>query len=70
MTIALKMYVTDVDHIDWGEYAKMQPFAINIAQKRVRGDTSFYLVYGWDPRSTLEAYLPLRNTKLRDQDPR
>ncbi|POM70817.1 Reverse transcriptase, partial [Phytophthora palmivora] len=30
-------------------------FALNTAQDRVRGDTPFYLLHGWDPRSTLEA---------------
>ena len=36
----------------------------------MRGDTPFYLIHGWDTRSTLEAALPLGSTKLRDQYPR
>ena len=64
------MYVTDTDQKDWDEYAETLTFAINTAQDRVRGDTPFYLIHGGDPRSTLEATLPLESTKRRDQDPR
>jgi hypothetical protein len=70
LTRALKMYVTDTNQRDWDEYAERLTFAINTAQDRVRGDTPFYLIHGWDPRSTLEATLPLGSTKRRDQEPR
>ena len=62
------MYVTDVDMKDWDEYAEGLTFAMNTAQYRVRGDTPFYLIHGWDPRSMLEATLPLGSTKTRDVD--
>ncbi|KAG3156195.1 hypothetical protein PC128_g21924 [Phytophthora cactorum] len=39
-------------------------------QDRIRGDTPFYLVHGWDPRSTLETSIPVGSTKRRDRDPR
>ena len=68
-TQAIKMYVTDVDQKDWDENAERLTLAINTAQGRVRGDTPFYLIHGWDPRSTLEVTLPLRSTKTRDVDP-
>ena len=42
------MYVTDVNQQDWDEYAERLTFAINTAQDRVRGDTPFYLIHGWD----------------------
>ena len=67
---ALKMYVTDTDQNNWDEYAERLTFAINTAQNRVRGDAPFYLIYGWDPRSTMEATLPLGSTKRRDREPR
>uniref|UniRef100_A0AAV1U787 Chromo domain-containing protein n=1 Tax=Peronospora matthiolae TaxID=2874970 RepID=A0AAV1U787_9STRA len=51
------MYVDEVDQRDWDEYAERLTFAINTAQDRIRGDTPFYLIHGWDPRSTLEATL-------------
>ena len=53
------MYVLDVDQKDLDEYAERLTFEINTAQDRVRGDTPFYLIQGWDPISTLEAALPL-----------
>ncbi|KAG3186007.1 hypothetical protein C6341_g4133 [Phytophthora cactorum] len=70
ITRALKMYVQDRDQKDWDEYAERLTFAINTAQDRIRGDTPFYLVHGWDPRSTLEASIPVDSTKRRDRDPR
>ncbi|KAG2759361.1 hypothetical protein PC129_g20486 [Phytophthora cactorum] len=70
ITRALKMYVQDRDQKDWDEYAERLTFAINTAQDRIRGDTPFYLVHGWDPRSTLEASIPVSSTKRRDRDPR
>ncbi|OWY95470.1 LOW QUALITY PROTEIN: reverse transcriptase [Phytophthora megakarya] len=56
---ALKLYVRDLDQKDWDEYAERLTFAINTAHDRIRGDTPHYLVHGWDPRSTLEATLPV-----------
>lgn len=48
VTRALKMYVTDVNQQDWDKYAERLAFAINTAHDRVRGDTPFYLIHGWD----------------------
>ncbi|POM66458.1 Reverse transcriptase [Phytophthora palmivora] len=70
LTRAVKMYVEDIDLRDWDEYAKRLSFALNTAQDRVRGDTPFYLLHGWDPRSTLEAMIPLGSTRRRDREPR
>uniref|UniRef100_H3GFB6 Integrase catalytic domain-containing protein n=1 Tax=Phytophthora ramorum TaxID=164328 RepID=H3GFB6_PHYRM len=70
LTRALKMYVADVNQQDWDEYAERLTFAINTAHDRVRGETPFYLIHGWDPRSTLEASLPLGSTRRRDREPR
>ena len=70
LTHSLKMYVAEVDQRDWDEYAERLTFAINTAQDRVRGDTPFYLIHGWDPRSTLEATLSVGNTRTRDRDPK
>ena len=49
LTRALKMYVTNTNQKIWDEYAKRLTFSINTAQDRVRGDTPFYLIHGWDP---------------------
>ncbi|OWZ05873.1 LOW QUALITY PROTEIN: reverse transcriptase [Phytophthora megakarya] len=57
-TRALKMYVQDLDQRDWDEYAERLTFAINTARDRIRGETPFYMIHGWDPRSTVEAVIP------------
>ncbi|ETI53999.1 hypothetical protein F443_03141 [Phytophthora nicotianae P1569] len=58
------------ERMDWDEYAERLTFALNTAHDRIRGETSFYLVHGWDARSTLEATLPLGSTRRRDVEPR
>ncbi|KAK1942168.1 hypothetical protein P3T76_006490 [Phytophthora citrophthora] len=70
LTRAVKMYVADVNQKDWDEYAERRTFTLNTAQDRIRGDTPFFLVHGWDPRSTLEVSLPVGSTHRRDRDPR
>ncbi|POM73871.1 LOW QUALITY PROTEIN: Reverse transcriptase [Phytophthora palmivora] len=40
---------------DWDRFAEDLTFAPDTAQDRIRGDTPFYLLHGWDPLSTLEA---------------
>ncbi|GMF21124.1 unnamed protein product [Phytophthora fragariaefolia] len=57
---AVKMYITDIDQRDWDEYAERLTFALNTSYDRTRDETPFYLVHGWDARSTLEATLPGR----------
>ncbi|KAE9163340.1 hypothetical protein PF004_g30174 [Phytophthora fragariae] len=66
MTRALKMYVADEVQRNWDEYAERLTFAVNTAHDRIRGDTPFFLVHGWDPRTTLEATMPLGSTRRRD----
>ncbi|POM81868.1 Hypothetical protein PHPALM_100 [Phytophthora palmivora] len=63
------MYVQDLDQRDWDEYAERITFAINTAHDRIRGETPFYMVHEWDPRSTLEAVIPVGkqlNQRLRE----
>ena len=69
LTRALKMYVTDVNQKDWNDKAERLTLALTTSQDLVRGDTPFYLIHGWDLRSTLEALLPLGSTKRRDMTP-
>ncbi|OWZ21400.1 LOW QUALITY PROTEIN: reverse transcriptase [Phytophthora megakarya] len=69
-TRALKMYVQDLDQRDWDEYAERLTFAINTARGRIRGETPFYMIRGWDSRSTLEAVIPVGSTRRHDRDPR
>ncbi|POM76019.1 Reverse transcriptase [Phytophthora palmivora] len=69
-TRAIKMYVQDLDQRDWDEYAERITFAINTAHDRIRGEKPFYVVHGWDPRSTLEAVILVGSTQRHDRDPR
>ena len=55
---AVKLYVADPTQRDWDDYAERLVFAINTSHDRVRGDTPFYLMHGWEPRTTMEVNLP------------
>ncbi|OWZ06248.1 reverse transcriptase [Phytophthora megakarya] len=55
---------------DWDEYAERLTFAINTARDRIRGETPFYMIHDWDPRSALEAVIPVGSTRRYDRDPR
>ncbi|CAI5725615.1 unnamed protein product [Peronospora destructor] len=70
ITRSIKIYVSEVDQRDWDAYAERLTFALNTAQDRVRQETPFYLVHGWDARSTLEATIPLGSTKRLECEPR
>ncbi|GMF25375.1 unnamed protein product [Phytophthora fragariaefolia] len=70
LTRPVKMDVSDINQRDWDEYAERLTFALNTAQDRVGGDTPFYLMHGWDPRTTLEAMIPLGSTRRQDREPR
>ncbi|KAE8887576.1 hypothetical protein PF003_g28496 [Phytophthora fragariae] len=70
VTRAIKMYIADFDQRDWDEYAECLTFALNTSHDRTRNETPFFLVHGWDPRSTLEATLAVGNTSTRDAEAR
>ncbi|POM69833.1 LOW QUALITY PROTEIN: Hypothetical protein PHPALM_13841 [Phytophthora palmivora] len=70
LTRAVKMCFEGVDQQEWDEHAERLTFALNTAQDRIGGDTPFYLLHGWVPRSTLEAMIPLGSTRRRDREPR
>ncbi|OWY96986.1 reverse transcriptase [Phytophthora megakarya] len=70
LTRALKMYVADVNQQDWDDHAEWLTFALKTVHDRVRGETSFFFVHGWDPRSTLEAVVSVGSTRRRDCDTR
>ncbi|OWY94044.1 reverse transcriptase, partial [Phytophthora megakarya] len=55
ITRAIKMYIADIDQRDWDQYAERLTYALNTAHDRTMNETPFFLVHGWDPRSTLEA---------------
>lgn len=70
LTRSLKTYVADVDKKILGEYAGRLIFAINTTHDRIRGETPFYLIHGWDARFTLEAIPSLGSTRREDSEPR
>jgi hypothetical protein len=67
---AIKMYVKDLDQKDWDEYAERLAFALNSSFDRTRQETPFFLIHGWDPRSTLETMLPAAGKTGSTKDPR
>ncbi|OWZ11028.1 reverse transcriptase [Phytophthora megakarya] len=69
-TRALKIYMQDLDQRDWDGYSERLTFAIYTARDRIRGETPFYVIHGWDPRSTLESVIPVGSTRRHDRDPR
>ncbi|POM69659.1 LOW QUALITY PROTEIN: Reverse transcriptase [Phytophthora palmivora] len=54
---------------DWGACGERLVFVLNTAQDTTRGDNSFRLIHGWDPKSTLEARVPLGSTRSHDLEP-
>ncbi|OWY93994.1 reverse transcriptase, partial [Phytophthora megakarya] len=70
ITRAIKMYIADIGQRDWDQYAERLTYALNTAHDRTRNETPFFLVHGWDPRSTLEATLAVGNTSHQDADAR
>ncbi len=70
ITRAIKMYVVDPEQRDWDEYAERLVFALNTMTDDTRKETPFYLVHGWDPRTTVEAMLAVGNPEIQGRDPR
>ncbi|OWZ11351.1 LOW QUALITY PROTEIN: hypothetical protein PHMEG_00015631 [Phytophthora megakarya] len=48
-------YIEEADQSDWDDHAERLMFALNTSFDATRLDTPFYLIYGWDPQSTLKA---------------
>ena len=69
LTRAIRMYVEDEGQRDWDVHAEMLVLALNTAFDRARQETPFYLVHGWDPKTTVEAMLPFACRGVRLKDP-
>ncbi|KAG3231248.1 hypothetical protein PI124_g23657 [Phytophthora idaei] len=52
---SVRVYVVDPLQQDWDERVERLIFAINNSMDTTRKETPFYLVHGWDARSTLRA---------------
>jgi hypothetical protein len=70
LTRAVKMYVEDEGQRDWDDYAERIVLALNTAHDRVRDETPFYLIHGWDPKTTVEAALAVGSEQAQDRIPR
>ena len=65
---SIKVYIEDINQNDWDEYADALMFAINSSYDTTRRDTPFYIVYGWDPKSTLEMVSSLNIRRYSKQE--
>jgi hypothetical protein len=54
----IKQFAADPAQRDWDEFAEKLMFALNVSFDFTRKETPFYLIHGWDARSTLSAMLP------------
>ncbi|DBA00289.1 TPA: hypothetical protein N0F65_001484 [Lagenidium giganteum] len=70
ITRAMKIYVSDPEQRDWDHYAERLVFALNTAVDSTRKETPFFLVHGWDPRTTIEATLGIAQTDTQDAESR
>ncbi|GMF17578.1 unnamed protein product [Phytophthora lilii] len=52
---SVRVYAEDPLQQDWDEIAERLLFAINSSMDATRKETPFYLVHGWDVRTTLRA---------------
>ena len=66
LTRAIKMYVKDLGQRDWDDYAEQLCMALNNSYDRIRKETPYYLMHGWDPKTTIESSLAIRGDGDRD----
>ncbi|POM58911.1 Hypothetical protein PHPALM_36377 [Phytophthora palmivora] len=55
MIQTVRVYVEDPLQADWDDIAEKMVYAINNSRDSTRQETPFYLVHGWDARSTVKA---------------
>ena len=58
VTKCIKMYIEDPEQKDWDQYVPILELAINTAHNFEFGQSSFYLVHGWNARTQLDAMVP------------
>ncbi|KAG3061664.1 hypothetical protein PI125_g24670 [Phytophthora idaei] len=67
---SVRVYVEDPLQQDWDELVERLIFAINNSMDTTRKETPFYLVHGWDARSTLRAMTSMGRGLGRQSDAR
>lgn len=70
ITRAIKMYVHDEDQRDWDGHAERLVFALNTSYDRTREETPFFLIQGWNPRTTIETVIPKTVPGIASTNPR
>ncbi|OWZ07615.1 hypothetical protein PHMEG_00019973 [Phytophthora megakarya] len=55
------------DQPDWDDQAERLMFALNVSLDATRLDTPFYLVHGWDDRSTFSAMLGPKHSSVPER---
>ena len=58
MIKSIKHFASDPAQRDWDDFAEKLMFALNVSYDFTRKETPFYLIHGWEARSTLSAMLP------------
>jgi hypothetical protein len=64
---SIRAYIAEADQSDWDDHAERLMFALNTSFDATRLDTPFYLVHGWDARSTLSAMLGPKPSSLPER---
>ena len=62
------MYMEDPGQKDWDEYVPRLELAINTAHNFEFGQSSFYLVHGWNARTQLDAMIPPVNNGNQERE--
>jgi hypothetical protein len=65
VTNTIRTYVEDESQRDWDEIAEGISFALNTSYNSVKGETPFYLMHGWDAKTTIDAMVPQLTTSRR-----
>ncbi|POM71294.1 Reverse transcriptase, partial [Phytophthora palmivora] len=65
MIQTVRVYVGDPLQADWDDKAEEMVYAINNSRDSTRQETPFYLVHGWDARSTVKAMTESLREKVR-----
>ncbi|GMF63143.1 unnamed protein product [Phytophthora fragariaefolia] len=69
MIQTVRTYVVDPLQADWDDIAEKIVHAINNSRDSTRRETPFYLVHGWDARSTLKAMTePIRQRQANSAE--
>ncbi|OWZ20564.1 reverse transcriptase [Phytophthora megakarya] len=64
---SIRAYVAEMDQHEWDDHAERPMYALNVSFDATRLDTPFYLVIGWDARSTVSAMLGPKPSRVPER---